>query len=320
MVVDVLRSAYTTRCRFFRNSPIQATIRWYRCQPGAQVMPGVHAFGSRNWLTDHSTSFDIGEVAGAPRPWDRGVTIPGATGTHRCGTADEWRNGVVYPPAHLSEHDANGLSTCCPGAGPPVTEDDLRDINFWKNVATPTLDRWYSGGSPSGSGGSISPAIADFLIAIPFFPSRGGVLNKIGIWLNVEGDPGALLRAAIYDSVSDTDLTPLNLLADSGDLVADIAPPSPGNWLEAPIALTLNRLNLYWLVLNANTVGSMPLIGVLDGSSVFNVWGYANFDIIASPGIAVAFPYAAPPAIFPAFSDINLVSSDLPLVAVKYSA
>lgn len=123
-LVDFARRPYTTACRFFRDSELQANIVWYPCLPDAPDLGIASPFLSRDWeVTEDAWGIPDdpgpGEVGGAPRVFNRKQPIPAATGAHRCGTDEEWRKGALYNPDRPPVlYRPDGLPTCCaPGRG-----------------------------------------------------------------------------------------------------------------------------------------------------------------------------------------------------------
>lgn len=113
MVVDFLRSCYSTKMYFFLDQPdLETRVRWYWAPEGAKVLPFPTRFGSGNWASQRDNWPGLGEVLGAPRPWNNGEVLAGADGIQPCGTADQFLNGTTVPdPPYPRE--PNGLASCC---------------------------------------------------------------------------------------------------------------------------------------------------------------------------------------------------------------
>lgn len=123
-VVDFGRSSYRTRCRFFRDSEVEADIVWYPALPDAPVLGFPSAITSSEWDVQerdgtypHRTG--VGEVPGAPRRRLRPTTKRAATGAHVCGTRSDHEFGASYNPSITPRlYRADGLPVCCaPGEG-----------------------------------------------------------------------------------------------------------------------------------------------------------------------------------------------------------
>jgi len=108
--MDLIRSAYRTKMRFYPDRPdIQTPVRWYFTLPGAKPFPGFTVFGSFNWMESKNAWPLLGEVIGAPRPWSNGQAPGGQTGTSFVGTLDNFVNGVPYPFPFLLPRLLNGV-------------------------------------------------------------------------------------------------------------------------------------------------------------------------------------------------------------------
>lgn len=122
MGVDFLRFAPTVPCRFFAGRPdIVVPMIWYPCAEDAPDLPIPTAFGSSNWdATAWPHDYPVGETR-RPRASDyngQGVR-PLATGTHYCGTPEEFADGLVYDPdAVPPPRRDDGLLLCC---GPTIS-------------------------------------------------------------------------------------------------------------------------------------------------------------------------------------------------------
>lgn len=133
MVVDLLRTAYQTEMRFFRDDPRTTTVRWYRCKPGALPLPFSTPFRSLNNVEPDLADVqqELGEQLGAPRVWVDGSYGGTATGQGYCGTADQWHDGQPLPPDVPVERDSAGTPLCCPRIEPQNTCPNLHsDFDF----------------------------------------------------------------------------------------------------------------------------------------------------------------------------------------------
>lgn len=112
--MDLLRSCYSTKMRFFRDHPeIETLVHWYFCEPDAKVFPYRTVFNSGNWWSDKTQDGALGEIAGAARPWRNGQPPAPYDGQDFCGSPDMFLNGVGSPPVPPIERLANGMPTCC---------------------------------------------------------------------------------------------------------------------------------------------------------------------------------------------------------------
>jgi hypothetical protein len=114
MAVDMLRSCYSTRMRFFRNRPdVTTLVHWFFCEPDAGILPFPTVFNSGNWWSDKTIDSPLGEVRGDPRPWRNGQPPAPYEGVQPCGTAEEFFRGTADPPVPPIERLANGMPVCC---------------------------------------------------------------------------------------------------------------------------------------------------------------------------------------------------------------
>lgn len=142
MIVDNLKSCYTTTMRLRTNPPLTATVRWYWAPPGAKPLPTPTAFASMVWETDwfHGDVGDLGETS-LTRTWDSGATPPGVTGQSTPTPLSWYLTGV---PAGVT-----GPLVPCAGklpAGPLVwlRPEELpysigASINTWKPAPGTTI-------------------------------------------------------------------------------------------------------------------------------------------------------------------------------------
>lgn len=116
MIVDLLRSCYSTKMRFYRDAPgVETMVDWFFCEPDAKFLPFRTVFNSGNWWSDKTTSPPLGEVAGAPRPWRNGQPPAPYDGQAPCGNDQKFLEGDALPPNPPIERLANGMPTCCAG-------------------------------------------------------------------------------------------------------------------------------------------------------------------------------------------------------------
>jgi hypothetical protein len=315
MAVDVLRSCYRSKMRVDPSRPdLLVEFEWFFTPPGAKIFPFPTAFSSRNYTeTNEHADLTLGEVEITKR-WVRGDPPAAVPGTFFCGDPSSFVNGADLVNGPLESLDVDGVPLCCRGGVP--FEDDVRDINFWRQVSGVGLDVYYTGGSVTGQGQAPVAAEADVIHCLPLFASRGGTLDQLAIWLDNEGDAGAKLRLAIYEATSDTDLTPSVLVAQTAELDADVG---AGAWLAEAINVILDPRKLYWLCVNASSVVVMPIVGACSSVFYFNVLGFDANTFSPFFGFKVPFTFGAFPATFPAVTQSNLANGDIEAAGVRYS-
>lgn len=124
-VVDLVRSCYRTTMRFAHGGPA-LPVRWYFCDPDAQLLGMETPFTSANWDPRKGEWDGLGEVVGATRTWDSGSTPTWATGQGLCGSPDRWESGWEEGEEIPElEYDAQGMPLCCgsdlPIGGPGIS-------------------------------------------------------------------------------------------------------------------------------------------------------------------------------------------------------
>jgi hypothetical protein len=155
--------------------------------------------------------------------------------------------------------------------------------------SAPIGERYYLAGTPTqnqlAGPGAIYPK--NILYAIPWFESRGHIVEKIGALVSFTGK----IRFGIYDSLAiPTAPYPNNLLIDTGELSATGFGAIKGN-----ISVTLEAETPYFFVMLTNvnaTVTNLGAPGLFLGvvSTDFSKY-YTHYTS--------TFAYAALPAIFP---------------------
>jgi hypothetical protein len=112
MGMDLLRSCYSTKMRFFLDSDVEVPVRWFFCDDKAKIFPAHHLFGSGNWAKEKTGWPGPGEVEGEPRPWSPGAIVAGFKGQHFCGPLAGFTEGTNFPgiPLHA---DKDGNCACC---------------------------------------------------------------------------------------------------------------------------------------------------------------------------------------------------------------
>ena len=184
----------------------------------------------------------------------------------------------------------------------------LLNIRDFRQVGA-TLDRYYAAAHYVGAPGTFG--LTSNMFAMPFVTNRTITLDRIGV---VVTTPGAgNVRLGIYDSVSDTDLTPNALVLDAGNVDVSVAQMN-----LATINQTLLPNILYWFVV-------APAVAVtvrsLAPASVIPILGHSIVFSTNSPGAGWLSSGSFPtlPATFPS-PTIYAGITGIPLVFFRLSA
>ena len=115
MVMDVLRSCYSTQMQFSTGGP-NVGVEWYWCPPGAKLFSSRHHFASLNWDKGNDNGIHtVGEVPGAARTWRNG-SIPGPyPGDHPAGPLANFTSGCSGVP---DLPWSGGMPTACAVVSP----------------------------------------------------------------------------------------------------------------------------------------------------------------------------------------------------------
>lgn len=101
---------------FYAARAPRARVRWYFCEPGAQLLPFPTIFASTVWNDVYENAEqNIGEV---PRQgtakFYNGKAPLGASGQHYCGTPADFQQPKVWNPnAPFARRGFSGLPACC---------------------------------------------------------------------------------------------------------------------------------------------------------------------------------------------------------------
>lgn len=87
-------------------------IYWYFTD--LPFLPFPTVFNSKDWCEDPWHFHGLGEVFGAPRPYDGMLHVPGLQPGHICGTREDFEQGPAWPPTgEPLVYDEDGIPTCC---------------------------------------------------------------------------------------------------------------------------------------------------------------------------------------------------------------
>lgn len=131
LVVERMRSAYTTRVRFYADTDADTEVTWYRVPDGTPCLPLATLFGSANWEQPNGPRSGMafgyvgqGEQLSADRPWRNGSAPfgPGTPPGHFCGTPEQWLGDLVLSRDGTAPVDGAGRPLCCGFVPPPPAD------------------------------------------------------------------------------------------------------------------------------------------------------------------------------------------------------
>ena len=208
------------------------------------------------------------------------------------GTGTKWAV-VLLPPSQGS-----GSST-------------YRDQDYYHHIGESGSERWYACGMPNTSATQAFANLStNTFLAMAFLDARGGTIEKLGILVTTAAGAGKKARLGIYDSISDTNLHPNNLIVDGGEIDIDSI-----GFKTVTINQTLEAGKLYWFASLSNDTAIVigwaggGLWRIFGGNSAFNSERF---------GWVVTHTYSALPATFP--TAIMKDSSNLVEIVCNFSS
>lgn len=105
-------------------------VQWFFAAPGAKPFPGLHRFGSLNWLPEDIADDGPGEVLGAARPWANGSYPVVPEGQEPDGPLEDFRIGCDFERHPTLELNDVGIPVACvPRLGAySIAYDDAFDV------------------------------------------------------------------------------------------------------------------------------------------------------------------------------------------------
>lgn len=113
-VMDFLRSGYSTSMYSFApdGSVVPFTARWYKAPPHSVELGVRHQYASNNYHQGVNYPEQVGEIFGAPRPWNDAHTPPALAGDNHCGSEDQWVGQLARLAVPIPSHP-DGQPLCC---------------------------------------------------------------------------------------------------------------------------------------------------------------------------------------------------------------
>jgi hypothetical protein len=153
-----------------------------------------------------------------------------------------------------------------------ATTADLtgRPQEYFRQVGTSPLHRWYAAGVVGNAVLGGSSPIDGSINATPFASLRGGTLDRIRIYVSSAGGASSMVRLAIYQAASETNLYPDALVLDVGELSA-----ASTGWKTFTISQALTPNCLYWFAMLATSGGgTVPEFLGFSSGSFYQVLGW----------------------------------------------
>lgn len=147
--MDLLRSCYKTKMRFFRDTEDLTNVEWYFVPDDSPLIGVVTPFCSTNWCQEPGPPDGIGEVP-FDRAYSNGNGNPGGQSGRRCGSPEVWLRGLSLPPPVPVVLDSAGRLACCLPRMPEVlptaalrlllnsgelTQPAMSSVGLWPNLA-----------------------------------------------------------------------------------------------------------------------------------------------------------------------------------------
>lgn len=197
------------------------------------------------------------------------------------------------------------------------TEGSGKPLEYWRHVG----DKFYHF-SPHMIRNATDTLSANILYLAPYTSMRGGTLDRLAVYVGAAPAFDQKVRLGIYNSTSDTDVTPSSLLIDAGELTLT---SSSTNVRSKTISQALTANKLYWLALLTDTTLNGAALMELTSdffAGVFGIEMSSNADgaFFTTEGAfrRVNQTYGALPDPAPSLSGTDLYNEG-PAVLVRYS-
>lgn len=208
---EFMRRPYSTTARMFRNSDEEVDFVWYPALPSAPPLPFPSIFLDPVWQDDYY-SLDDGPGLiledNIRANWQK--PKPLATGTHHCGTEQDFLEGGIYdpdlPPVPYRD---NWLPLCCPGEERAGSGGAAMGGHV-DYVYVPPVPPWTPGNTCA------TAAVADLDTVYTFQSASGGaqwinVPDAVGLaayWLLVQVDnPDFVFQVNLWVGTSCSNIT-----------------------------------------------------------------------------------------------------------------
>lgn len=245
------------------------------------------------------------------------------TGTGTVGAAPAWDTLVAgdipslaasiitsgtFSTAQIPSLDTSKITTGVFGVG-RIPAVDMGYYGAHVNGGA-SLDIWYLLSASTATVPATGATVANTLYAVPFVaPARGATLDRLAF--SVTGALAGNARVGIYDTTSDTNLYPNNLIVDGGGISTGTTGAK-----AATISQALTGGKLYWAVYLGDAAPTIRLYAAGGQNAILGCDSSLGSYV---RGLSVALTYGALPATFTAGATI-VTSAIIPCVFARYSA
>lgn len=189
--------------------------------------------------------------------------------------------------------------------------------NSWRHIGGSSQTLLYTCGMATNAASTTFTLTTGIVYAMSFVaPARGGSLDLIGCRITT-GVAAQTVRLALYDTVSDSNVFPNDLLAESGTVSAATSGSDASyNFGGTPYALTPGQR--YWVALNSSS-SSVAVAALPTGGSL--PIGVPNLGSTTTPSVGwfTVHAYGAYPDPFPTALSGGMTSI-VPKLSVRFSA
>jgi hypothetical protein len=185
-----------------------------------------------------------------------------------------------------------------------------RDFNYFKQVGS-TLESYYAAGELNAGNAGTMTTTAERLYAVPLHVPRGGTLDSIGIGVATLGNGN--VRLGVYESISETDIRPGNLLVDTGS----VAVTSTG-LKSASVNVVLTTGQLYHLAFATDNNATQAVVDTFANLEGWAAYGYESTDPGSSYSggryVMVTHATGALPVTFPTVTWTEIIKTEAPKI------
>ena len=289
--------------------PYEIPVRWYYCQPQAQILPFPTAFTSAGWDMEGEWNSPIGEVNTLGRflVRVRNRTPTSATGQRTCNSPDQWANGLAGPPSVAVRYDDQGIPFCC---GTQIGAPAAGNIGFREFPVTASSNGIALGGYAVAGylfafGEPTYPLPSAASLGFVGTPPPGGAIVASGSSRPARGS--LVCTAPIVPVFAAANICLAGVLPRAGTLILSAIVPSYGTVIFAGVAVPSSAFVL---------TGEIPADGYFVlGNAVLMVPSIISGESLPQTG-SIYLNYAYPP---PAITVTSIFTGDRPTLTTTFT-